>query len=319
MAEQDYRRLSPACFCGVPLKVFARSGRPAKFCSAGHRTSDTWKLGRTCARCGLAFEPAGSHHVYCSRDCSDKTKRPPIPLLDLKCGYCAKRFTQKSSAMRYCGKACKVAACLAKQGKRPSFEDRVERAERREDERLQREAALLRRREQYARDSAIQSVARSIRRVALRRAALARREESARLRGALRCVQCDQPFLGKSIHARYCGEACAFAHRKQSESYRAEKRAWRVARRARERAASIEKFDPEEVLARDGWRCQICGVDTPKRLRGTYKPNAPELDHIVALSRGGAHSRANTQCACRRCNGIKSNGRPMGQIALAFT
>lgn len=97
------------------------------------------------------------------------------------------------------------------------------------------------------------------------------------------------------------------------------KRAWRVARKALERAATVEVFDPEEVLARDGWRCQICGIDTPKRLRGTYKPNAPELDHIVALSRGGAHSMANTQCACRRCNGIKSNGRPMGQIALAFT
>ena len=59
------------------------------------------------------------------------------------------------------------------------------------------------------------------------------------------------------------------------------------------------------VLARDGWRCKLCGKRTPKRLRGTTHPDAPEIDHIIPLALGGAHSYANTQCSCRDCNGKK--------------
>jgi hypothetical protein len=55
------------------------------------------------------------------------------------------------------------------------------------------------------------------------------------------------------------------------------------------------------VFARDGWRCRACLMEvqpnaTPKtRL-------APELDHIVPLSRGGSHTPDNVQLLCSRCN-----------------
>jgi 5-methylcytosine-specific restriction endonuclease McrA len=97
------------------------------------------------------------------------------------------------------------------------------------------------------------------------------------------------------------------------------KRAARAARKAFKRGATVERFRDVEVLERDGWRCQICGVATPKRLRGTFGPTAPEVDHIVPLARGGAHSRANTQCACRRCNLAKSDGPPIGQMNIFTT
>ncbi len=79
---------------------------------------------------------------------------------------------------------------------------------------------------------------------------------------------------------------------------------------------TVETFDPILALDRDGWRCQICGVKTPKKLRGTFKPNAPELDHIIPLAQGGAHSPANTQCACRACNLDKSDKAVIGQRGL---
>lgn len=56
------------------------------------------------------------------------------------------------------------------------------------------------------------------------------------------------------------------------------------------------------VLEADGWVCQICGIPTPREKRGTQEPDAPTIDHIVPLSAGGAHSYANVQCACLRCN-----------------
>lgn len=56
------------------------------------------------------------------------------------------------------------------------------------------------------------------------------------------------------------------------------------------------------ILERDGWRCQLCGIDTPKELRGTYKPNAPEVDHVIPKARGGGWDEANLRCVCHVCN-----------------
>lgn len=85
------------------------------------------------------------------------------------------------------------------------------------------------------------------------------------------------------------------------------KRANRSARKAKMLAATVEKVDPFKVFDRDKWQCQDCGVSTPRALRGSYDDDAPELDHIKPLSKGGAHSYRNTQCLCRRCNLEKSD------------
>jgi hypothetical protein len=63
-----------------------------------------------------------------------------------------------------------------------------------------------------------------------------------------------------------------------------------------------ESVNVREVLERDGWKCQHCGCDTQEARRGTLEDNAPELDHILPLACGGAHSYFNTQCLCRKCN-----------------
>lgn len=78
----------------------------------------------------------------------------------------------------------------------------------------------------------------------------------------------------------------------------------KAVRRAHEKGNIVGSvaFDPFQVFRRDKWKCKACGCDTPKRLRGTYEDDAPELDHIVPLSRGGWHSPDNCQTLCRRCN-----------------
>ena len=93
------------------------------------------------------------------------------------------------------------------------------------------------------------------------------------------------------------------------------KRIQKLTRNARKRGVSSELVDPLKVFARDKWTCQLCKRKTPRKLRGSYEDAAPELDHITPLSLGGAHSYTNTQCACRRCNGLKSN-KQMGQMLL---
>lgn len=124
----------------------------------------------------------------------------------------------------------------------------------------------------------------------------------------VRCSQCDAsycPLYGCKPGRNAVCTACA------PDKKRADKRKYGKNHTARARRYGVhyECFDITEVLARDGWICQICGIPTPQRLRGTCEPDAPELDHIVALAAGGAHTRDNTQCACRRCNGLKGDGR----------
>lgn len=160
-----------------------------------------------------------------------------------------------------------------------------------------------------------------------------------------RCLQCGKPFAKVSplqdrcsddcrrLHARsawaakthkardcrVCGQRFVPADRRQgpyatcSEHCRLKledqsKRVSRSARKAREKGAKvIDLVDPIQVLMRDRWSCRRCGIKTPRRLRGSFHPHAPEVDHIVPLAKGGEHSYANTQCLCRSCNIRKSD------------
>jgi 5-methylcytosine-specific restriction endonuclease McrA len=52
----------------------------------------------------------------------------------------------------------------------------------------------------------------------------------------------------------------------------------------------------------------MCGIKTPIDSLGTQLPDAPELEHVVALSQGGSHTYSNIRCACRSCNSAKAVG-----------
>jgi hypothetical protein len=71
--------------------------------------------------------------------------------------------------------------------------------------------------------------------------------------------------------------------------------------------AAVEVFSNLEILVRDGWKCQRCGIDTPEELRGSKAQTAPEVDHKIPINRGGAHTRENCWCLCHRCNHSKRN------------
>lgn len=112
------------------------------------------------------------------------------------------------------------------------------------------------------------------------------------------CAECGAQFLPAENRHIFCSKDCGNKVR------------WRKStalRRARLRAAVRVCFDPRAVFERDNWKCYICGCETPKSLRGSTDPFAPELDHIVPLAAGGEHTPGNTACACRRCNSTKGS------------
>ncbi len=112
------------------------------------------------------------------------------------------------------------------------------------------------------------------------------------------CKECGKAFVPEYGNRRkvFCSITCMT--RQVSRTAKAK-------RRARKISGQADNVNPIAVFERDGWSCQICGCDTPKELRGTNHDDAPELDHVVPLSRGGAHTWDNTQCACRLCNLLK--------------
>jgi 5-methylcytosine-specific restriction endonuclease McrA len=146
------------------------------------------------------------------------------------------------------------------------------------------------------------------------------REKSARISRKRRarwptiCAHCGKGMV-PAQNRTLCSNACKVAVHKARDPVRT--RTARTTHGAIRRSwyEDGEAFDPTEILERDGWRCRLCGCKTPKGLRGTRNPRAPELDHIVPLSKGGKHTRLNTACACKRCNGSK-HAKVMGQLRL---
>lgn len=145
------------------------------------------------------------------------------------------------------------------------------------------------------------------------RAALKRADAIARIGRDLSprpCKGCEQVFTPISGEYRrtFCSKACQRKYlRMQGSKHR---------HRATKYGVAYEPIDPRKVFERDGWRCQVCGKDTPKRRRGSLRSNAPELGHRIALSVGGPHTYANVQCECRACNSLKSNRMHVGQLPL---
>lgn len=101
------------------------------------------------------------------------------------------------------------------------------------------------------------------------------------------------------------------------EKQRRRNRPWKRANRARctdrqnKRNALLYAVFVEEVslaflFTRDKGCCQLCGavlsLATP-----WPDPKTPTRDHIVPLTKGGTHERANLQLACAECNIRKGN------------
>lgn len=130
---------------------------------------------------------------------------------------------------------------------------------------------------------------------ALRRIARRKERQFRTMRG---CTGCGVPVVGLLNWRRMCSECKAEARRKQV-------RIAKAARRARIKGRRRDPIDPIAVFERDGWRCYLCGDETPRFLRGTQEPSAPELEHKVALANGGTHTWDNVACSCRACNQAK--------------
>ncbi|MFH9574193.1 HNH endonuclease [Streptomyces sp. NPDC017454] len=78
---------------------------------------------------------------------------------------------------------------------------------------------------------------------------------------------------------------------------------------------SNEVFTPLDVHTRDRWSCQLCGSSIDQTIAWPH-PKSPSIDHIIPLSRGGAHALSNVQSAHLGCNSSKGDRDMEDVVAL---
>lgn len=120
------------------------------------------------------------------------------------------------------------------------------------------------------------------------------------------CVMCDTVVErgNKSDRRHVCSRACWRALIGATRGYDPDRAA--VERAHKAGATNIILFSLRSALDRDGWRCQICGVELIRDTT-TFAPTMATIDHIVPLRRGGSHTMENVQAACLRCNSAKQD------------
>lgn len=124
-----------------------------------------------------------------------------------------------------------------------------------------------------------------------------------------RTVRCPCGAILETHRGSYCSNSCRMKEYNQRPAAKERNRLRVHVRRARQFGVDSERFDSSEIFDRDGWVCGICELPVDPAARWP-EPGAVTLDHIVPLARGGAHTRANTQCAHAYCNSVKG-ARPV--------
>ena len=295
LCSQDFERSSRGAgrlrqYCSDRCRASARRE------AAKRRRAASLAVARYCRACGAGFVPtSGQHHFCLDPACRSERatanqrrygRRPRAAYLASvarpvrACRHCAAAFRPtRSDVTTYCSRACAFAA--------------------------RREAASPKFTSVHPCKVCGKWGRRTTCGLACERAHDAARARARALRRhspAMKvCKGCGVQFTTVYGHssAKYCDAKCAT-------------RNIRAAQKTRLRGARVPNIVVGRiaVFERDGWRCHWCHAPTPRELIGSTSPSAPELDHVIPVSRGGKHIHDNVVCACRACNSKKSDAMP---------
>lgn len=284
-----------------------RQAAKAKNAQSSRKKKEAWHM---CQWCGSQWQ--GRKHKFCSHLCSvrsrsktgrsrEEIKAEADARKTRQCHGCGKTYIKKRKhkhqGNKYCSRDCYYTA-LKQTGKGPACSVDF--------------ASCVECGSSFARSSTAKLCSDACRKRYVSRKARELAEQEHKGVAQTDCLCCGVTFCRLyGEKSKLCSDQCRDALRKAAKR----KRGNTHKRRARYFGVCWEPVDPLAVFSRDGWRCQMCNTKTPKRLRGTLSKKAPELDHIVPMSKGGPHTYKNTQCLCRSCNSAKSD-QVIGQLRL---
>jgi len=258
------------------------------YCSVPCRTAK-----KNCLNCGEEFKPHHKDAKYCSRPCLyNSLKRDER----YNCLGCSKEFIPKEkNRAKYCSRECRFLymSNTARQAKISRNLGKVSDNKGVYIKCLNCFSVVIffgRVMRKYC--SSIECLAERARQ------ADKKKNKKKYVTKSYQCLECGFQYLlnyGQKNY-KYCSALCRRKahHRMQAH-----------AKRARLRRVAWEKIYPLEVFRRANYICYLCGVKTDIGKRGTKFHLAPELEHIIPISKGGPHTWDNVACACRSCNSLK--------------
>jgi 5-methylcytosine-specific restriction endonuclease McrA len=138
------------------------------------------------------------------------------------------------------------------------------------------------------------------------------------------CERCGITFSAGKCDGkkrRFCSRICAYAFAKAHPELKRlpdtrrpgqifcvkRRRSARIAGRPRERVTIAH------LIARNGTKCHICGIETDASVRALE----PTIDHVIPIALGGAHVLANVKLAHRVCNSLKGDRKLTAKLQRA--
>ncbi len=120
----------------------------------------------------------------------------------------------------------------------------------------------------------------------------------------LRCSVegCDRGVRAKGLCSKHWRRLARAEGREKAAVWSPDRRAaWKARQELIRGAATSEPIIPADIFIRDGWACGLCGEVVDPDL-AYPDPMSKSLDHVLPLSRGGAHVESNVQLAHLSCN-----------------
>jgi predicted nucleic acid-binding Zn ribbon protein len=286
----------------------------AKYCSK--TCKDTYhkenpKYTKKCTYCGKEFKTYKEDAKLCSKECqnkyvSEKTKKERedafktkfeckypnfvyisgyrdwksfVKVKCLICGHEQLRCTKYTKASHNGDMTCD--GCAEIQRKRKEFTN-----------------ILTRRYNNLIKDK--QRIARA------KEIATRKREHEEKLSNCV-CAECGDTFVAKTLNGKYCCERCASrSNTRQKELKR------RIL--IRQNGKVDYGITLSKLIKRDNNTCHICGKkcnseDHERDGKNNFVTGKlyPSIDHVIPVSKGGAHTWDNVKLAHHYCNSIKTN------------
>lgn len=307
---------------------YCRWNAPNSKATEKRKQTESKREGLKCYSCGSTFTGSKQSQKFCSRECAIKyANKNYIYRFELVCKYCGSTFHANKDTRQYCSQECRIKDGMEVRAsnceKCENCGESIVRGRRGNDSRrfcsrecsnyFGRNISLSERVcKLFIKTCSVCGILFSTRFPnkkycgSIGCATLSRSRyyvKKNNLSKEFKCIKCNRLVLSivGSRKRKYCSDKCAKKAAKHKRLYR--------------NGNSYSGFNPFTVFERDKFICQLCGIKTLKSKRGSTHPRAPELDHIIPLSKGGEHSERNTQCCCRRCNG-KKGASLIGQLRM---
>jgi hypothetical protein len=239
---------------------------------------------KDCAQCGDQFQPNSSNQKYCSQECSKEGRRlADMEYLHQKiCAGCGRKFETRRNKQKYCTHGCMGLARRTLKNKRW-------------------ECAIC---------GAVYTPTYKDQTCCSNPCALAMSHKTLRKRPvSCICVHCGEEFEPKATgRTTFCSRECYFGHleatRKSKTKATHRPRFYTHRQRARHYGVEYETIDRDYIFNRDNWTCHLCGSKIDPKIIHPAEMSAT-IDHVIPMSKGGAHTKENVRAAHFICNNRK--------------